>query len=256
MCSRKKFLPTSGLLKKIHAPKNFHPPLVISNGPSLRNIALLYKNNKNKQKKRRRLFPFTFQCFLETVVLKDFLVSHGTPCRLLNVFCGPWHWTAYFHAVYGKRHGTNAKSQCYEKRIVSINTRPGETDITVTFLPLAVFLQQFEAAPRDSSSKTYSRFFSFSSYNKQNCWDQGRSVLKLAFVIGNISAARWWLGKGEEPISLPRLDRNFSSLHPNKKCCYAGYLNLRSCFHKMQRNLTTPLSRGHFLKIIEWSLNT
>ena len=145
------------------------------------------------------------------MVLKDCLVSHGTPCRLLNVFCGPWHWTAYFHAVYCKRRGTNAKSQCYEKRIVSINTGPGETDITVTFLPLAVFLQQFEAAPRDSSSKTYSRFFSFSSYNKRNCWDQGRSVLKLAFVIGNISAARWWLGKGEEPISLPRLDRNFSS---------------------------------------------
>ena len=141
------------------------------------------------------------------MVLKDCLVSHGTPCRLLNVFCGPWHGTAYFHAVYCKRHGTNAKSQCYEKRIVSINTRPGETDIIVTFLPLAVFLQQFEAAPRDSSSKTYSRFFSFSSYNKRDCWDLRRSVLRLAFVIGDISAALWGLGKSKEPIFLPRLDR-------------------------------------------------
>ena len=139
MCSRTKFLQTSGLLKKIHAPKNFHPPLVISNGPSLRNIALLYKNNKNKQKKRRRLFPFTFQCFLETVVLKDCLVSHGTPCRLLNVFCGPWHWTAYFLFVYCKRHGTDAKSECCEKRIVSINTKPGKTDI----MPRSYLLQYF-----------------------------------------------------------------------------------------------------------------
>ena len=32
---KKKILHTSGLQKKIHAPKNFHPPPVFSNGPSL-----------------------------------------------------------------------------------------------------------------------------------------------------------------------------------------------------------------------------
>ena len=102
------------------------------------------------------------------MVLEDCLVSHGSPCRLLIVFYCPWHWTTFFHAVYCKRHGTDAKSKCCEKNRHH-----------VTFLPLAVFLQQFEAAPRDSSSKTYSRFFSSLSYNKRNYWDLWRSVLRL-----------------------------------------------------------------------------
>ena len=39
---QKKKLQTSGLKRKIHAPKIFHPPPVISNGPSLKAYSLVY----------------------------------------------------------------------------------------------------------------------------------------------------------------------------------------------------------------------